>query len=97
MFKLSVTEDVKAACTMFFYLYGTEISDTYIESFLLERFKTHDIEAAYNLGLITKDEVCSFIFSNLYTKFIIGAKLNKEPSEQEFDRVRCAFSQALFK
>lgn len=98
MFRFHFTDDFKNACRMYFSVYGIDISNyDLIKEFLIERFKTRDIEVGYNSGFITVDEVCSFIMSNLYTKFIINATSNKNPSEVELESSSRAITEALKK
>ena len=65
---------------------------TYIELKLHEK----DIPNSYSSGLITKDEVCSFITAHLFTKFVHGQGEVVEVDDIKIDVFNKKLKELLF-
>lgn len=58
----------------FLQLYTDSLYPELVEEFVISKSKEKEILDSYELGYITKDELCSFFFSHLFTKFVLNPK-----------------------
>ncbi len=64
---------------------------TYIEPKLIEK----ELMNSYKHGLITKEEVCDFVFAHLYTKFVLCNDVQPISPEQQMG-IKNKFKSLLF-
>ena len=67
-----------------------------LSHYISERFKEKDIIYGYNAGIVTQEEVCSFIFSNLYTKFVLNKENIQNVSERDLAEIQWRLKGVLF-
>jgi hypothetical protein len=87
MSQLILDDNVLLCFSDFIALYIDDIPELdevrqYIETQLIDK----DIAESYNSKIITQDEICSFISSHLFTKFILGNKEVRHVDDYEIEK-----------
>jgi len=95
MFSLILDINLLRYFADFIALYLGEAPDLEeIKSYIEMKLEEKNIIESYNLGIITQEEVCSFLSSHLYTKFVLNSneirEVNDVAIEEFYQKVRAS-------
>lgn len=96
---LSLLLDIKllSCFAEFIVLYlGSSPSIEAIGEYLKVKLEEKDILDSYEAGLITQDEVCSFLSAHLYTGFVLNQEGIQEVSNEEVNAFHQRIKSLLF-
>lgn len=68
-----------------------------IKRYIVMKFEEKGIVESYNNGLITQDEVCSFLSGHLYTGFVLNKRHIREVSNDKVEEFHRDVKTLLFK
>ncbi|MBB6521856.1 hypothetical protein [Pseudoteredinibacter isoporae] len=96
MFVLTFSDEIVEVLIAYISLYIAAPPDPIeVKEFIEKKCTEKDLERSFSTGLITKDELCSFILGHVFTKFILN-KGSVEVVESDVEEVRVRLLTLFF-
>ncbi|KZN57960.1 hypothetical protein [Pseudoalteromonas luteoviolacea] len=96
MFNLSFNEELLSIFVAFICIYLKKSPDTKdILAFIEEKCAEKEIVESFNAGLITKDELCSFLLDHIFTKFVLNEEYD-DASVEDINSIKEKLAAVIF-